>query len=254
LLRNLLTARLARVPAGGWEANTVGNHDRSRSFSFYADGQHDRERAQMALAMVAYLQGTPVFYYGEEIGMRDFLPASVDAFKDGLGVWFYEALQRYGTEPEEAFEAAAKFMCRDRCRRPMLWENAPHGGFSPAEVTPWLTSNDDYAQGINVAEQEADPASMLNFFREMVQVRQNTPALQTGAQEILPDTGDILAFWRTTDSQRCLVALNMAAEANTLTLDESLTRLYSNAAQPSEPESARLSLQAYEVWVGESTV
>jgi glycosidase len=60
LLRQTLAERLPTLPEGGWEANTIGNHHRTRSYSFYSDGLHDELRARIALAMVMFLRGTPM--------------------------------------------------------------------------------------------------------------------------------------------------------------------------------------------------
>lgn len=250
LMRQTLAERLPTIPKGAWEANTVGNHDRSRSFSYYADGRDDDLRARVALAMVMFLRGTPVFYNGEEIGMRDVRPASVEDFKDGLGVWFYHALQRQGATKEEAYEIAVTYFCRDRCRTPMQWANQPHAGFSPAHVSPWLPVGQSYTAGINVAEQEADPTSMLTFFRQLVQVRQTHQALRLGDISLMLDTGNVLAFWRHTAEQKCLVALNMSAERVTLPLKNDIINLYtSRSSQPRV--TGQLTLQPYEIWVGE---
>ena len=104
----MLDERLPQIPSGAWECNTIGNHDRSRSYTFFSDGVHDELRARLALAMVMFLPGTPVFYYGEEIGMRDYRPASVAEFRDGFGRWVYNSLcRRRRLDHEQAFDIAA---------------------------------------------------------------------------------------------------------------------------------------------------
>nr|MCA9971981.1 alpha-glucosidase [Anaerolineales bacterium] len=253
-LHRTLSARLPQLPDGAWESNTVGNHDRSRSYSFYGDGQHDELRARIALAMTMFLRGTPVFYYGEEIGMRNGVPDDVAQFRDGLGVWFYHALQRQGMSPEAALAAAAVHFCRDRCRTPMQWRPAPHAGFAPPGVTPWLPVNTDYAAGVNVAAQQDDPASMLAFFRQIARLRQAHPALRHGEMSLLPKHAAVLAFWRHAPGQRCLVALNMSARESELALDTAVSRrLYTSRGDaPWGGETAVLSLQPYEIWVGET--
>lgn len=249
-LRQTLTERLAALPDGAWESNTVGNHDRSRSWTFYADGKQDKARSQMALAMVMFLPGTPVFYYGEEIGMQDGHPPAIDEFKDGLGTWFYHAMRRQGRPHEEAFKVAADFFCRDRCRTPMQWSDDANAGFSPAGVETWLPVN---ADGASVAAQEDDPDGMLTFFKEIARLRQSKAALRVGQISLVPDSGSVLLFWREIDDQRCLVALNMSAEpAETRIEQAGLVQLYSNATVGNGVmPDGRLTLAPYEIWVGE---
>jgi alpha-glucosidase len=207
----------------------------------------------MALAMVMFLRGTPVFYYGEEIGMRDAPPPPVEEFLDGLGVWFYHELLHTGVERDEAYQAAAAF-CRDRCRTPMQWSSAPNAGFSPAGVETWLPASGDHARGTNVEDQQADPDSMLSFFRQIVQVRQEHLALRRGELEIVPGTGDVLAFWRRAPGQSLLVVLNMSAQASELQLDAALDCLiYTNyPGNRGDNQTQTLALQPYEIWIGES--
>jgi alpha-glucosidase len=253
-LRKVLNERLPSLPDGAWEGNTIGNHDRTRSYTFYADGKHDQQRAQMALAMVMFLRGTPVFYYGEEIGMQDAKPPAIDEFRDGLGVWFYHALRRHGEAHDEAFTAAVDFFCRDRCRTPMQWTKEPNAGFSPADVETWLPVRDDFSSGTNVAEQIDDADSMLTFFKQIGAVRQENEALRRGELTLLQESGDVLAFWRHTSHQCCLVALNMSAEVAKVELETAVTsRIYANYPEKEwGGETAVINLQPYEIWIGES--
>jgi alpha-glucosidase len=259
-LHQTLAERLPTIPDGAWEANTVGNHDRSRSWSFYADGQDDQRRSQMALAMVMFLRGTPVYYYGEEIGMQDGKPPAIEQFKDGLGTWFYHALRRQGKNHNEAFQVAADFFCRDRCRTPMQWANGANGGFSPMGVKTWLLVNDNAQTGVNVADQQDDPNSMLTFFRQIAQVRQAYEVLRRGNITLISDSGNVLAFWRQTSKKRVLVALNMSTEMSELRVEtvtstssvQSVSqRIYTNYPEQTwNGETAKLILQPYEIWIG----
>jgi alpha-glucosidase len=93
----------------------------------------------------------------------------------------------------------------------MQWSNAPNAGFSLAHVQPWLPVNPNYAQGVNVAEQWADPGSLLHFYRRLLHTRRATPALVAGDyQPLQEDAADYLAFLRHSEAggQTCLVVLN----------------------------------------------
>ncbi|MBL8057723.1 MAG: alpha-glucosidase [Anaerolineales bacterium] len=225
-LRAVLAQRLAALPAGAWECHTLSNHDRSRSASVFADGRHNAERLRAALALIALLPGTPVLYYGEELGMVDLFPETPEAFKDALAHWAYMALrERPDTGPAEAFDRARRYFCRDICRTPMQWTAGPNAGFAPAGVAPWLPVHPNHAAGVNVAEQQADPASLLNWLRVVLRLRRAQPALRDGELDLIPDTGEVLAFWRRAPEQTCLVALNLSARPAELAADTPLARL-----------------------------
>ncbi len=247
-IRKKLAERAKLLPDGAWECNTVGNHDRTRSFTFYGD---DHRRYQVALALVALLRGTPVFYYGEEIGMTDYLMQEIEWFKDNLGVWIYGVLQKKRQLLPEQALAFANIMGRDKCRTPMHWQNAPNGGFSPADVTTWLPVNPNYAQGVNVAEQRENPDSVLHYLRRLLQVRQSYEALRQGEIEVL-ETDDILSFWRRTSQQSCFVALNMSDQPATLQVEKQTVRsIFSTHTRIANQDNlASLKLDAYEVYIG----
>ncbi|MDX2006586.1 MAG: alpha-glucosidase [Meiothermus sp.] len=225
--RKVLTDRLPRVPEGAWESNTVGNHDRRRSYTFCGDGMHDDLRARLALAVTMFLRGTPVFYYGEEIGMRQRSPETLEAMRDTFGTRFYRILrERYGAGHPEALEVAAQYMGRDGCRTPMQWSNAPNAGFSVAGVETWLPVNPDHAEGVNVEDQREQPDSMLTFFRGLVVLRRTHPALSRGRMRVLADTGALLGFWREWEGERMLLVFNMSGRAQAFQLPPGLEAVY----------------------------
>jgi alpha-glucosidase len=209
--------RLAALPPGAWPCNTLGNHDSSRVFSAFGDGEHDHQLARLSAALILTLRGTPSLYYGEEIGMVDLYLACVDQFRDQLGVWIYQVLQaKGGMEPVEALQLAA-LHTRDKCRTPMQWEDGPNAGFCPPGLEAWLPVHANREQGVNVADQEGDPHSLLNYYRSLLSLRRATPALVRGEYLALETTdSDLLLFERRTHSQSCLVALNFGATESTV--------------------------------------
>jgi alpha-glucosidase len=129
----------------------------------------------------------------------------------------------------------------------MQWDNAPNGGFSPAGAQTWLPVNPNYARGVNVADQLDDPGSLLNFYRRMLRVRKQTPALIAGDYTVLHEEAeDYLAFLRSIpplsspplggreggDGQTCLVVLNISDQAHTLRFDGSTEASTVSSAEP----------------------
>lgn len=251
-------ARLAALPPGAWPCNTLGNHDSPRVYSQFGDGKHDDALARISLALLLTLRGTPFLYNGEEIGMTDLLLDDISQFRDTLGIRAYKMMtDLFGVPPAEAVKLAAR-ASRDRCRTPMQWANAPNAGFSPAGVRTWLPVNPNYAQGVNVADQLADPDSLLNFYRRMLHMRRRTPALIAG--DYLPlheEAEDYLAFLRSSEADRqcCLVVLNMSEHTHTLRFDigASTSRLIfsSHKREGDTDELSHLKLAPFEVYVGE---
>jgi alpha-glucosidase len=108
---------------------------------------------------------------------------------------------------------------RDPERTPMQWEASPNAGFAPVGVRPWLPVADNY-RTVNVAAQQADPTSMLQFVRALLRLRRAMPVLHAEGEFRFVDgvPEDILAYTRTQDGLRVLVVLNFGGGERTLDL------------------------------------
>jgi alpha-glucosidase len=224
--------RLAELPPGAWPCNTLNNHDTPRSYTRYGDGVNDDALARISLALMLTLKGTPFLYYGEEIGMTDYLLDDASLYRDNLGVWLYNAgIEELGWSEEVAIAHSSR-LGRDKCRTPMQWSSGPNGGFSPEGVKTWLPVNPNYAQGINVADQQEDPESLLNFYKTMLRLRKGR-----------------------TEAQTCLVVLNMSERAQDLHFDLDVggsKRLFSNRSRDSEMDDiAQLTVAPFEIYIGD---
>jgi alpha-glucosidase len=214
-------ARLDALPVRGWGCNTLGNHDSSRVFTRFAgDSGHAAELTRLNAALVLTLRGTPFLYNGEEIGMTDLIITDPGRLRDTMATWYYRAeVEEIHADPAEAAQRAGK-MSRDKNRTPVQWTNAANAGFCPADVEPWLPVNPNYAQGVNVADQADDPASMLSYYRRLIQARRVTPALQAGEYRPLHEQArSYLAFLRQTPEQTVLVVLNYTDRRRGLSFD-----------------------------------
>jgi alpha-glucosidase len=253
-------AALAKISPDAWPCNPLGNHDSPRMYNRYGDGQHDAELARLHLALLLTLRGTPFLYNGEEIGMTDFMLTDIRHFRDVLGSWFYKSqVEEMGVPPAEALQYAAR-LTRDKCRTPMQWDNAPNGGFCPAGVEPWLPVNPNYAQGVNVAEQDKDLNSLLNYYRRLLRLRRETPALVEGEYVPLRESDrDCLAFLRRTKGQTCLVALNMSERRRRLRFElpaRQLRTLFSSMGERSNVTAKQngrfiVPMQPHEAFIAE---
>jgi alpha-glucosidase len=254
-IRQNQAERLETIPAIAWPCNTTGNHDRPRVYTAFGDGANDEALAKLNLALMLTLRGTPFLYYGEEIGMTNLLLTELSQFRDNVSVNTYNQLVTLaGIPPEQAVGLAAEFG-RDKARTPMQWTNAANGGFSPAGVETWLPVNPNYAEGVNVTDQESDPDSLLNFYRRMLHMRRETPALFAGDyQPLHEDIEDYLAFLRSTGQQSCLVVLNYSDRAHTLAFDVGTDRtrvIFSSEDRGETADLQRLTLAPFEIFIAE---
>jgi alpha-glucosidase len=195
LLSTLWSARLIEktiadyekaLPAGAWPNWVLGNHDRPRVAS-----RIGREQARVAAMLLLTLRGTPTLYYGDEIGMRQ-VAIAPDQIRDpfeknvpGIGVG------------------------RDGCRTPMQWDATANAGFSTGE--PWLPLATDFPRE-NVANLEADLASILSLYKALIALRRKSPLLASGAYEPAAAEGDILLYRRTGEAGALTVAMNLGSE------------------------------------------
>ncbi len=210
-------ALLAKISLQAWPCNTLGNHDSSRVYSHYADGTHDADRARQALATILTLKGTPFLYYGEEIGMTDYMITDPEKLRDSMAKWWYQRLTYdLNVEPLDAARQVAA-MSRDRNRTPMQWSNSANGGFCPGNVQPWLPVNPNFSLQINVRDQHSEPDSLWHFYKMMLQVRKSNPALIEGDYELVHDKSEeYLAFLRKTENQTVLVVLSFSEKRKSL--------------------------------------
>jgi alpha-glucosidase len=254
-------AALAKVSPEAWACNTLGNHDCSRLYTRFSasrtegNGLQDDDLARLNLAVVLTLRGTPFLYNGEEIGMTDYLIPDPTRLRDTMATWYYDRLvDQLKVGPSQAALRAAA-MSRDKNRTPMQWRNAPNGGFCPAESVPWLPVNPNYAEGINVQEQEKEPASLLHFYRRMLQVRKENPALVEGDyQPVHEQAQGYLAFLRSTSSQTMLVVLNYSEKciaANFTDLGFQSARKVFAANSSSLQSLAKVDLEPFCIWIAE---
>jgi alpha-glucosidase len=215
--------QLEALPIQGRACNTLGNHDSSRMYTRFGNKRHDSDLARLHAALVLTLKGTPFLYNGEEIGMTDYMLTEISQVKDTMGSWYYHAIVTdMGVHPDEALQRTAE-MTRDKNRTPMQWSNNFNAGFSPPDVKTWLPVNPNYKAGINVRDQQHNPSSLLNYYKHLLRVRRNTPALSAGEYVPLHTTvRDSFSFLRTSAEQTVLVVLNFSERQ--LELDFSRTK------------------------------
>lgn len=199
-IRQLVESYEATLPDSAWPNWVLGNHDQHRIATRVGAAQ-----ARIANMLLLTLRGTPTSYYGEELGMED-VAIPPEFIQDPPAVNQPEIADIIGRDPE---------------RTPMQWDATPNAGFAEDGVQTWLPVADDY-QTRNVVNQEEDEHSMLNFYRALVKLRQDEPALHRGDYESV-DTAvsDIYAYKRTASgADSFLIVLNFSDNEHTIDLSK----------------------------------
>jgi alpha-glucosidase len=186
--------------AHGWPVFLISNHDIVRSYNRYGDGKNNDAIAKLMGAFYLTLRGTPIMYYGEEIGMENNDPVRREDVKDPIG--------RTGWPKEKG---------RDGERTPMQWSSAPNAGFSNAK--PWLPVPPSY-QTHNVESETKDPGSVLSLYKQVLALRHTNEALLEGNYMALnEDDPNIMSYVRSYKNKSVIVALNMSATPQKTTFD-----------------------------------
>ena len=186
--------------SGEWPVYVIGNHDIVRTWNRYGDGQHNDAIAKDMAAMFLTLRGTPIMYYGEEIGMQNNDPKRREDVKDPIG--------RKGWPKEKG---------RDGERTPMQWSGASNAGFTTG--TPWNPIPGTY-KTYNVADELKDPNSILNWYKGLLALRRSNGALLDGDYVALnEDDPNVFSYLRKTSRDTVIVMINMTGAAHTVSFD-----------------------------------
>jgi alpha-glucosidase len=248
-IRKAIEKWLATIPKGTWISNTLNNHDQSRVITHFGDGKNDIALARLSAALVATLEGIPFLYYGEEIGMADYALKSFDEVRDLVSNVYRVLMSKEGKTDAEILKDLETFS-RDRCRTPMQWANAANAGFSPVGVKTWLPVHENYQRGVNVAEQEQDENSLLNFYRKLLHCRKNNHALKYGKYKAVDaEQDDYLAFLRESYTETTLVLLNFSENAVTVNYSASGNVLLSSQGYTGEFKTGGYALAPFEILV-----
>ena len=150
----------------------------------------DRRRIQLMTGLLMSLPGSPIIYYGDEIGMGD-------------NIYLGD---------------------RNGVRTPMQWSGRWNGGFStadPERLAHPLISNPVYGyQAVNVESQRRTDHSLLNWMRQLIRVRKSTQVFGRGSITFLsPNNHRVLAYIRSLDGEILLIVNNLSSTAQVVELD-----------------------------------
>ncbi|MDD4154720.1 MAG: alpha-glucosidase [Bacilli bacterium] len=190
-----------------WNTNYLENHDQLRSIPRFGDEQqYYLESGKMLAMMIMFLKGTTYVYQGQEIGMTNIGTNDMSLVKDISALNVY-SLMRKMKFPHKIALKLVNNINRDNARTPMQWDDSLNAGFSTGE--PWLIVNPNYSQ-INVEKSLSDPQSIYHFYKKIISLKKDIPALCYGEFKPLVTNGSIMAFLRTFGEQEYTIILNMS--------------------------------------------
>ena len=223
-----------RLKNNGWNSIFLGNHDFPRMVSRFGNDEEYWVESAKALAMLLMtMRGTPYIYQGDEIGMTNVAFPSITDYRDVETLNAYRVIEKENSNVEKMLKAI-HVQGRDNARTPVHWNNEPMAGFTSGE--PWINVNPNYKK-INVAKQEKDPDSILNFYREMVAFRKHHPTLVYGDFEMIQEENNrVFAYLREDEENQYLVIINFSDEENTFELDDQLDMSKAVLAVSNYPE------------------
>ena len=212
-LKRALAASQAATVSNGWYPAFFENHDQPRStVNFFRCGGPLAEKAKVLGTVLLTPRGTPFIYQGEELGYGNAEWKSIDEFDDVQTKAQYDFAKGEGLSDAEALAACVRFR-RDNARTPMPGDASEAAG--GATVKPWLPVHDDYAT-CNVAAQEADPDSVLAWYRSLVKLRLGNDVFLAGDwHELMADDEQVMAFERTLGDVRAVTLANFSDEPAT---------------------------------------
>jgi maltose alpha-D-glucosyltransferase/alpha-amylase len=151
---------------------------------------NDRRKIELAFSLLFTLPGSPVIYYGDEIGMGD-------------DIWLHD---------------------RNGVRTPIQWDSGVNAGFSTAPTerlyAPIINEGEFSYQKLNVTMQEDDPESFLNWLRRQIRLRKQYTAFGRGNLQILSTNNkSVLAYLRQYQEQNLLVINNLSSQTKQIHLD-----------------------------------
>jgi alpha-glucosidase len=232
--------QIAGVNSAGWPVYVLSNHDIVRAYGRYGDGVHNDAIAKLMAGLYLTLRGTPIMYYGEEIGMTNNDPKRKEDVKDPIG--------RVGWPKEKG---------RDGERTPMQWDDSPNAGFSKAK--PWLPVPPSYKTH-NVADELKDPNSILSFYKRVLALRHDEPALAEGDYVALNESDpNVLSYLRRYKNEAVVVVLNMSGREQKVRFNVAPQGFSNSSAEtlattfkshPQQVSLSSVSLEPFSVYIG----
>ena len=200
----------------GWNMLYIENHDHARMVSRYGSEKFRVESAKMLAVSYLFQKGTPFVYQGQEIGMSNWYPSDPEMYEDVQTRWQY-----FNVATRQSDEKRLQRLwhgSRDSARTPVQWSSEENAGFTTG--APWFYVNENYVD-VNVASQENDPDSVLNFYRKAIELRKELSCVRHGSYtEFDKLSSKLYTYAREDDKQKILVICSYTEKKVPLRLPE----------------------------------
>lgn len=243
--------QLGMQEGNGWNAVFWCNHDQPRVVSrFGNDKKYWKESAKMLATSIHLLRGTPYVYQGEELGMTNAYFSTIEQYRDVESLNYFKIMLDQGKSEEEALTILSE-RSRDNARTPMLWSEKKNAGFS--ETEPWISIPSNYKE-INAKIQSKDSDSILQYYKELIQLRKKKEAIAKGKIEFLYEPHPVVfAYRRFTEKQDIIVINNFCDDFVALEPEFDLYqyKLLLSNYEKHQKDDKKLTLQPYETLIYE---
>jgi len=193
----------------GWLAIVLSNHDQARMVSRFGNDlpQFRALSSKMLSTFLMTMRGTPYYYNGDELGMTNSEFRNIHDFRDMPALNEYQHLIDIHGDTS-TYLKKLRLQGRDNGRTPFHWDSSANAGFTTG--IPWIAVNPNYKM-INVEEEEKDSNSCLHYFRKLVKLRKNNPALIYGSYHLLDKNNpSVYAYTRENNGVKFLILLNFS--------------------------------------------
>lgn len=187
------------------------NHDQLRSNSRFGSASSGlwKLSAKVLALFLLSLKGTIFIYQGEEIGMTNYPSIEFNEINDCMSKEVIKTTMKLlKIDLKKATKMINETVNRDNARSPMQWNDKINAGFNDG-YKPWIKVNEDYEKGINVLSETNDPDSVLNFYKELIKIRNSNDILKYGEFKKLKSNKDIAKFKRTYKNESLIIVVNL---------------------------------------------
>lgn len=191
-----------------WNTLYWENHDQARIVGRYCSAtSHTKQGAKMLATVLMTLSGTPFVYQGQEIGTTSPRMQNLADYQDVESLRSFETMRKiFGKKG--AMKRIA-YCSRDNARVPVQWASTANAGFTDGATT-WLKVNPDYVN-TNVADEENDPDSVLNYYRKLIALRHADKAFVYGTyKDYYPRDKRLMCYLRESQYGTLFVVANFA--------------------------------------------
>ena len=207
-VRAVLNRWQTQLQGKAWNTMHMSNHDQPRQVSrFGNDSPLWRVKsAKMLGTLLHMMRGTPYVYQGEELGMTNIYFTELSQYQDieVINAW-KQWVESGRVDAQDMLRWYAK-LSRDNARTPMQWNRQANAGFTTG--TPWISVNPNYLS-VNAEDELADPDSVFNYYRRLIELRHTHDIIVYGDfKPLLEDDASVYAYQRTLDGQVLTVLCN----------------------------------------------